>query len=132
MTKHYLLDSFVKSEGITWRDTRLESLDLEYHQVDPSKSLLAGLPAPRWCSRVCPALAKRDFFIQPPPNTRANLRSEAMRTIPAQAPELRHRLGPDLHRRGEADPPRRSLRSRLEDAQLLPPARASMTCSGSL
>jgi hypothetical protein len=34
----------VKSEGITWRDTWLESLDLEYHQVDPAKSLLAGLP----------------------------------------------------------------------------------------
>ena len=30
--------------AITWRDTWLESLDLEYHQVDPAKSLLAGLP----------------------------------------------------------------------------------------
>jgi proteasome accessory factor A len=81
ITKQYLLDSFVKSEGITWRDTWLESLDLEYHSVDPSKSLLAGLPGTSLLDLKLPGLAKRDFFIQPPPNTRANLRSEAMRTI---------------------------------------------------
>jgi proteasome accessory factor A len=81
ITKQFLLDSFVKSEGITWRDTWLESLDLEYHSVDPSKSLLAGLPGTSLMEQKLPGLAKRDFFIQPPPNTRANLRSEAMRTI---------------------------------------------------
>jgi proteasome accessory factor A len=72
---------FVNAEGITWRDTWLESLDLEYHQVDPAKSLLAGLPGTALIQQGLPGLAKRDFFIQPPPNTRANLRSEAMRTI---------------------------------------------------
>jgi len=81
VTKHFLLDSFVKAEGITWRDTWLESLDLEYHSVDPSKSLLAGLPGTALVQQGLPGLAKRDFFISPPPNTRANLRSEAMRTI---------------------------------------------------
>jgi len=54
---------------------------LEYHSVDPSKSLLAGLPGTSIVDLKLPGLAKRDFFIQPPPNTRANLRSEAMRTI---------------------------------------------------
>ena len=81
ITKQFLLESFVQSEGITWRDTWLESLDLEYHQVDPARSLLAGLPGTALVEQKLPGLAKRDFFIQPPPNTRANLRSEAMRTI---------------------------------------------------
>jgi proteasome accessory factor A len=81
ITKHYLLDSFVKSEGITWKDSWLESLDLEYHSLDPSRSLLAGLPGTALNQQGLPGLAKRDFFISPPPNTRANLRSEAMRTI---------------------------------------------------
>lgn len=81
ITKQYLLESFIKSEGITWRDTWLESLDLEYHQIDPARSLLAGLPGTSLIEQGFPHLAKRDFFIHPPPNTRANLRSEAMRTI---------------------------------------------------
>ena len=81
ITKKFFLDSFVESEGITWRDTWLESLDLEYHQLDPGKSLLTGLPGIGLHQQGLPHLAKRDFSLQPPPNTRANLRSEAMRTI---------------------------------------------------
>ena len=81
ITKQYLLESFIEAEGITWRDPWLESLDLEYHQLDPAKSLLSGLPQIGLHQQSLPGLAKRDYFIQPPPNTRANLRSEAMRTI---------------------------------------------------
>jgi proteasome accessory factor A len=81
ITKQFLLESFIDAQGITWRDTWLESLDLEYHQVDPARSLLAGLPGTSLIQQGLPGLAKRDFFLQPPPNTRANLRSEAMRTI---------------------------------------------------
>ncbi len=81
VTKQYLLESFIEAEKITWRDNWLESLDLEYHSVDPSKSLLVGLPGTALIEQGLPGLAKRDFFLQPPPNTRANLRSEAMRTI---------------------------------------------------
>jgi proteasome accessory factor A len=81
ITKQFLLESFIDAQGITWRDNWLESLDLEYHQVDPARSLLAGLPGTALIQQGLPGLAKRDFFLQPPPNTRANLRSEAMRTI---------------------------------------------------
>jgi len=81
ITKHFLLESFIEAEGIDWRDAWLESLDLEYHSLDPAKSLLAGLPGTALLEQDLPGLAKRDFFLQPPPNTRANLRSEAMRTI---------------------------------------------------
>ena len=81
ITKQFLLESFIASEKITWRDNWLESLDLEYHQLNPAKSLLAGLPGIGLAQQGLPGLAKRDFFIQPPPDTRANLRSEAMRTI---------------------------------------------------
>ena len=81
ITKQYLLQSFVDAEGINWRDAWLESLDLEYHQLNPAKSLLAGMPGTALQQQGLPNLAKRDFFLQPPPNTRANLRSDAMRTI---------------------------------------------------
>jgi proteasome accessory factor A len=81
VTKKFLLESFIEAEKINWRDAWLESLDLEYHQLNPAKSLLAGLPGTALMQQGLPGLAKRDFFVQPPPNTRANLRSEAMRTI---------------------------------------------------
>ena len=81
ITKKFLLESFIESEKITWRDNWLESLDLEYHNLNPAKSLLAGLPGTALKEQGLPNLAKRDFFTQPPPDTRANLRSEAMRTI---------------------------------------------------
>jgi proteasome accessory factor A len=81
ITKQFLLQSFVDAEKITWRDSWLESLDLEYHNLNPAKSLLAGLPGTALKDQGLPHLPKRDFFTQPPPDTRANLRSEAMRTI---------------------------------------------------
>jgi hypothetical protein len=39
------------------------------------------LPGTALKDQGLPNLAKRDFLTQPPPDTRANLRSEAMRTI---------------------------------------------------
>ncbi len=126
ITKHYLLDAFVKSEGITWRDTWLESLDLEYHSVDPTKSLLAGLPGTSLVDLKLPGLAKRDFFIQPPAEHAREPAQRGDADDPAQAAELRDRLGSDLHRRGEADSPRRSVRARPADAEFVPDAGASV------
>jgi len=81
VTKHFLLSSFVDSQKIEWTDPWLESLDLEYHQLNPKRSLLAGLPGTALDKIALPELAKRDFITQPPTNTRAFLRSEAMHMI---------------------------------------------------
>ena len=126
ITKQYLLDSFVKSEGITWRDTWLESLDLEYHQLDPAKSLLAGLPGTA-LDRAGPARPGQARFLHPAAAQHA--RQSAQRGDahhPAQEALLRHRLGPDLHRRGQANPPRRSLRARPQDAAHFPRRRSAV------
>jgi proteasome accessory factor A len=81
VTKRFLLQSFIEAEGIDWDDTWLESLDLEYHNLNPGKCLCSGLPESGVHQQSLPKLSKRDYHIQPPENTRAALRSEAMRTI---------------------------------------------------
>ena len=43
ITKQYLLESFIESEGSTWRDTWLESLDLEYHLLKHDECLFYAL-----------------------------------------------------------------------------------------
>lgn len=81
VTKRFLLESFRESEKIEWTDPWLESLDLEYHQINPKRSLLAGLPGTHYDKIGLPHMPKRPWLTQPPDNTRALLRSEAMRLI---------------------------------------------------
>ena len=43
ITKKWLLETFMESEGIGWDDPWLQSLDLEYHNIDPAKGLFFGV-----------------------------------------------------------------------------------------
>jgi proteasome accessory factor A len=78
VSKEYLLRQFCKSEGLEWGHSWLESQDLEFHHIDPQRSL--GL-----------ALANIDGFweptrmekakTEPPTDSRAHARSRLMREI---------------------------------------------------
>jgi len=78
VTKEYLLREFCRSENLEWGNPWLESQDLEFHHIDPERSL--GL-----------ALAHRDGFWEPdgmpeamskpPSDSRAHARSRLMREI---------------------------------------------------
>ena len=37
ITKKWLLEAFVESEGLSWDDPWLQSVDLEYHNIDPAQ-----------------------------------------------------------------------------------------------
>jgi Pup amidohydrolase len=41
--KREMLTQFMEQEGVNWRDPRLRSFDLEYHNADPDESLHAAL-----------------------------------------------------------------------------------------
>lgn len=81
VTKRFLLEEFVRSEGLAWNDSWLEAQDLEYHHIDPARSLglaLAskeGFWAPADCERA---------KLEAPPNSRASLRSRIMRSLQGQ------------------------------------------------
>ncbi len=67
ISKKWMLDSFRESEGLSWNDPWLQSLDLEYHNINPAKGLFFALT---------PAKAIGEF------NDRAR-RLDALRTAPA-------------------------------------------------
>jgi proteasome accessory factor A len=80
ITKRWLLRQFCEQENIAWSHPWLKSQDLEYHQIDPARSLglaLARTPAGWEISHkeITQAVS------QPPGNTRAAIRSHAMRLL---------------------------------------------------
>ena len=78
VSKEYLLREFRENEGIEWGDPWLESQDLEYHQIDPDRSLGLALANGDGCwspSRLTQAR------LEPPGNSRAHARSRLMREI---------------------------------------------------
>jgi len=80
VTKRWLLRQFCEQEKIAWSDPWLKSQDLEYHNIDPARSLglaLAQTP-PGWDT----ARAENpSATLHPPSGTRAALRSLAMRRL---------------------------------------------------
>ena len=78
ISKKWLLESFMAEEKLSWADPWLQSLDLEYHNIDPARGLFFGLqPAKRigeWNNRV----RQKDATFTPPADTRANGRAHAV------------------------------------------------------
>jgi proteasome accessory factor A len=78
VTKEYLLGEFCAREALDWTHPWLESQDLEFHHIDPSRGLglaMANCEGP-W-RPVGLDKAKRE----PPGNSRAHARSRLMREI---------------------------------------------------
>jgi proteasome accessory factor A len=81
VTKRYLLEAFREAEGLEWDDPWLESLDLEYHKIDPAQNLARLLPNTGVTDVDLPGYPKQDPRYFPPANTRAKVRSQLMHTI---------------------------------------------------
>lgn len=78
ISKKWLLDTFAEAENLSWQDPWLQSVDLEYHNLDPAKGLFFGL------SPIGRIGAFNDTVRQPaltrlaPSNTRAKGRGVAV------------------------------------------------------
>lgn len=75
--KRQLLESYGEAEGLTWADPVLQSLDLEYHNVDPDAGLYYGLEALGEVRRLTTDEEIEAARTLPPPDTRAALRGFA-------------------------------------------------------
>ncbi len=72
ITKRWLLQTFRDSEGLDWNDPWLQSLDLEYHNLNPATGLFHGIEATSKTIGEFNARARRPSAIgTPPANTRA-------------------------------------------------------------
>ncbi|WP_048810480.1 proteasome accessory factor PafA2 family protein [Candidatus Methylacidiphilum infernorum] len=81
ITKKYLLESFCMKENIAWDDPWLDSLDLEYHQIDRKKNFVWLLPNTRYEDLNLPSWPQTNFIADPPRNTRAYVRSLLMKQL---------------------------------------------------
>jgi proteasome accessory factor A len=73
--KLQVVEAYRGDTGCGWDDPALHSVDLEYHNIDPAKSLFHALPMERFVSEADVADAQTD----PPSDTRALGRAKLVR-----------------------------------------------------
>ena len=78
ITKKWLLDTFVESENLEWNDPWLQSIDLEYHNIDPAKGLFFGVTPGKRIGEWNNSARRSAAMDQPPANTRAAGRARAV------------------------------------------------------
>lgn len=82
VTKYHVLETFRASEQLGWGDPWLEAQDLEYHHLDPNRSLglaLANLGGP-WAVGIDDS----DSLERGPADTRAGWRTQVLRRLAAE------------------------------------------------
>jgi proteasome accessory factor A len=78
LAKKWLLQTFIESEKIGWDDPWLQSLDLEYHNLDPRRSLFYALVEKGQMKRLVSDERIQFCATNPPSNTRAQARGLAV------------------------------------------------------
>jgi proteasome accessory factor A len=81
VTKKWLLESFMEAEGLEWNDTWIQSLDLEYHNLNPDKGLYLDLRQRGVVRKLLDDELIKQAIVTPPQDTRARARSTVMRGL---------------------------------------------------
>ena len=81
VAKKWLLESFRESENLNWDDPWLQSLDLEYHNIDPNRGLYFDLVEQGSMQRVLTDEQVEHACQNPPADTRAKARAALVRTL---------------------------------------------------
>ena len=81
VAKKWLLDAFRESENLGWDDPWLQSLDLEYHNIDPNRGLYFDLEQQGKMKRVLTDDRVEEACGTPPADTRAKARAAMVRTL---------------------------------------------------
>jgi proteasome accessory factor A len=84
VAKRKLLDMFRQAEALTWHDDAMYSLDLEYHNINPERSLYRGLVEAGQMIRLLDDAAIDAARLNPPQDTRAAARGKVIRDLVAQ------------------------------------------------
>ncbi len=78
ISKKWLLDTFRESEGLSWNDPWLQSLDLEYHNLNPAKGLFFALTPAKAIGEFNDSVRRPEAMRTPPADTRAHGRGLAI------------------------------------------------------
>ena len=78
ITKKWLFETFMAAENVGWDDPWLQSLDLEYHNINPLKGLFFGLTPAKRIGEWNDSVRRKEAARTPPHNTRASGRARAV------------------------------------------------------
>jgi proteasome accessory factor A len=78
ITKKWMLEQFRDAQSIEWSDPWLQSLDLEYHNIDPARGLFFGVIPAKAIGEFNDGSRRPDTTNQPPTDTRARGRGFAV------------------------------------------------------
>ena len=81
VAKRRIVEQYIQEEGTDWSDDALHSVDLEYHNIDPEKSLFHAYAEVNGMRRVVTDGQILDAMDAAPANTRAAARSELVRRL---------------------------------------------------
>jgi proteasome accessory factor A len=86
VAKRKIVEDYMKVEGVGWDDDALHSIDLEYHNIDPEKSLFHAFQQMGCTKRFLDDLDIIDAMTEPPQDTRAKGRSELVKAVLNRGP----------------------------------------------
>jgi hypothetical protein len=78
ITKRWLLETLIEAEGLSWNDPWLQSVDLEYHNIDPARGLFFGVTPGKRIGEWNNSVRRAEAMRTPPSNTRASGRARAV------------------------------------------------------
>jgi len=81
VAKRKVVEEYMSAEGVGWDDESLHSVDLEYHNIDPEKSLFHALHEMNRVQRVPEEIDIVDAMTEPPKDTRAKGRSDLVKEV---------------------------------------------------
>jgi proteasome accessory factor PafA2 len=116
VAKYRLINAYRERHGLSWRDHKLAAMDLQYHDVNPSRSLHARLGM----ETVLDPDSVREAVTEPPETTRAYFRGKCLQKwasaiAAANWDSLVFDLGGDPLRRVPMMEPLRGTRSHVEE-----------------
>ena len=78
ITKKWLLEAFIEAEELSWDDPWLQSIDLEYHNIDPKRGLFYSVTPGKRIAEWNSNIRRPGATHSPPANTRALGRGRAV------------------------------------------------------
>src|SRR5215468_2196926 len=84
ITKKWLLETFMESEKLSWDNPWLQSIDLEYHNIDPVRGLFFGVTPGKRIAEWNNSVRRPSAMHVPPANTRASGRAAAVAFFQSQ------------------------------------------------
>jgi proteasome accessory factor PafA2 len=116
VAKYRLIDAYRERHRLSWGDHKLAAMDLQYHDVDPTRSLSARLDL----ERVVDPESVRRAVTEPPETTRAYFRGKCLQRWASQIAaanwdSLVFDLGTDPLRRVPMMEPLRGTRAHVEE-----------------